>query len=206
MLTLFAFTLQRKKGFKKWDPDTDMSMNQELSTFTRKIGTCQHDDIYPAGPKGVSIVLVNYNDVFSFNENGFQRYTVKDVEFDDKNTNKSEGEPKYYEFEPGNKWESYKHEIFTYRSEIVPNPISIEDFEQMFRTIVYGIKWETWSDQVQIVRDAIERETGGSRIPQLNGLRKILYEWVDGMNGKFELDMHEYGDEDDEDDDEDDDA
>ena len=204
MLLVLLTTLLKKAG----PSDDDMVLKNVLSVFTRKIGTNEYDDIMPRGPKGIAAILAQYNDVVAFTENGVQIYNVKNVEFDSKpeNENKTEGEPKYYHFQPGARWEPYKSEIFTYRGDIVNSTIPYYDFVQLFHTICYGLKWETWQDQQEVLMAAIERETRGSRFSPYANIRKILYEWADGMNGKFQLDMYDYRkkEEKDDDDDEDD--
>lgn len=102
--------------------------------------------MYPDGPRGASVILCNYNDGFTFSEYGVQRYKIDNVDFTNahENENRTAGEPKYYHFRGYNDWEPYKDEVFIYRSQVLPSPITVDEFEQLFRTVCYGIKWETF--------------------------------------------------------------
>ena len=41
-----------------------------MSLFTRKVGTCVHDDVCPKCPKGVASILANYQYAITFSEHG----------------------------------------------------------------------------------------------------------------------------------------
>lgn len=72
-------------------------------------------------------------------------------------------------------------------------PLLEEYFTTMMRTIFYGIKWETWQDQQDMIRSAIVRETTdpmtGRTIPDI---QEMLGVFVDGLNGVPMVDMHDY--------------
>lgn len=74
-----------------------------MSLFTRKVGTCVHDDVCPKCPKGVASILANYQYAITFSEHGIQKYGVLDVNFDHMAENADRGmyEPKYYHFQSG---------------------------------------------------------------------------------------------------------
>ena len=74
-----------------------------MSLFTRKVGTCVHDDVCPKCPKGVASILANYQYAITFSEHGIQKYGVLDVNFDHMAENADRGmyEPKYYHFQRG---------------------------------------------------------------------------------------------------------
>ena len=167
--------------------------------FTRKIGTCSSDDVYPAGPRGASVILCNYDDGFTFSEYGVQRYKVADVDFSNaaENAGRTPGEPKFYHFRGYRAWDPFKDEVFVYRSPVLPSPITVDAFEQLFRTVCYGIRWETFSEQVSMIEEAIERETN---LPGLQNIKIALFEWLDGMRGLVKNDQYNYGEEEEEED------
>lgn len=64
--------------------------------------------------------------------------------------------------------------------------------EQLIRTVFYGIDWFKFQDQVDILRKAIIRETGGPYKEYLATLRSMLNEFVDALEGKFKNDEWDY--------------
>lgn len=67
--------------------------------------------------------------------------------------------------------------------------VTREDLEQMFRTVCYGIKWETFMLQVDDLRDAILRETA---MVQYYNVREMFIEWLDAMTGDIKQDQWNY--------------
>lgn len=50
--------------------DNEKAVHSAMSLFTRKVGTCEYDDVCPKCPKGVATILADYQQAITFSEHG----------------------------------------------------------------------------------------------------------------------------------------